>query len=182
MPEPTQRSWRDPVPHRLWILLGLCVVLTAIGFVEFRWIDEVARAQREHAVAALHASVTRFASDFDTELARIHFTFQIPMPARGMDVDAAVQYRLRKWRELAPYPRLISQVQVKMVEPDRSHADSIFSAGIPPLPGRVVIQNRLGVGPVESKDVHGQVIFRTSGPPLPGGIAFRTAGGPGLSI
>src|SRR6266851_1402615 len=126
MPKPTHRSWRDPVPHRRWVLLGLCVALSAIGFVQFRWIDEVARAQREHAVAALHASVSRFTSDFDTEIARIHFTFQVPGPGQSMDMDSALQYRLRKWRELAPYPRLVSQV--KVVESDRRDGPFGFSA------------------------------------------------------
>src|SRR3954463_1698114 len=126
MPEPIQRGWRELIPHRLWVLLGLCVVLSAIGFGQFRWIDEVARAQRERAVAALHASLTRFTSDFDTEIARIHFAFQVPVPGQSEGMDTALQYRWRKWRELAPYPRLISDV--KLLESERGRPELVFGA------------------------------------------------------
>jgi hypothetical protein len=152
MPEPTQRNWRELVPHRLWVLPGLCVVLCAIGFVQFRWIDEVARAQRERAFAALHASLARFTSDFDTEIARIHFTFQIPVPGESTDTEAALQYRLGKWRELAPYPRLISEV--KVMKPERGQPELVFTtnggANGPTLRGGVAFPAGIGAGAVTS--------------------------------
>src|SRR5712691_7043372 len=178
MPEPTHRSWRDPVRRRRWVLLGLCVALSAIGFVQFRWIDEVARAQREHAVAALHASVARFTSAFDTEIARIHFTFQVPVPGQSAETGTP-QYRLRKWRELAPYPRLISEV--KEVEPDRSRAEVIFSAGRPQLPAGAPFVTGSRVAGVISEHRPEGFAFGTGGAQPPGGMVFRTQGGVGVS-
>jgi len=182
MEEQTQRSWRDPVPHRLWALLGLCAVLSAIGYVQFRWIDEVARAQREHAIAALHASLARFTSEFDTEVARIHFAFQVPMPGRSADMAAVVQYRLRRWRELAPYPRLISDV--KVTESDGRIDGPIFQAAAAPLPNDMAFQTGGRVGVVRSGSGQPYVV-RTEGPQHPGrmdGVAFSTMGGVGVSV
>jgi signal transduction histidine kinase len=131
MTEPFSVGRRVPVSHWFWVSLGLCV-LAAIGLVQFRWIDEVANAQREHAVAALHASVGRFASEFDTEITRAHFAFQFAAPEQKSNAAAALQDRRRKWQEFAPYPSLVSEVKL------------VDSAGIPkflqfrttpPLPG-----------------------------------------------
>src|SRR5258708_2627454 len=107
MPEPAQRRWRDPIPHRIWVLLGLCVALSAIGFVQFRWIDEVAKAQRERAVAALQASVTRFATEFDAEITRAHFAFQFPVPGQSSDAATALRDRLAKLRGFGPPAPLV---------------------------------------------------------------------------
>ncbi|MBI2685788.1 MAG: HAMP domain-containing histidine kinase [Acidobacteria bacterium] len=182
MPESTQHRRRDPVPRRLWVLLGLCVVLSAIGFVQYRWIDEVAGAQRERAVAALNASVSRFRSDFDAEIARIHFTFQVPVPGQSSDIAAAMQYRLRKWRELAPYPRLIAEVQV--VESERTHPEFVIR-GIGPSPAvgtafqttdGVVFQAPSGVTPVESGPGRPEFIFRGPRPATTGGVMAEESG------
>jgi signal transduction histidine kinase len=131
MAEPVRRSWRNAIRRWIWILLVLWAVLSAIGFVQIRWIEEVAGAQRQHAVAALQASVIRFASDFDTEITRVHVAFETPSP--GSDATAAWRYRFTMWRESAPYPKLVSEVN--LMEAERAAARLHFNRG-PGLPGQ----------------------------------------------
>jgi len=124
----------------------------------------VARAQREHAVAALHASVTRFTSDFDTRL--LEFTLRLRFRCLAkVRHGRCIAISLSKWRELAPYPRLISQV--KAVESDPRHAPFQVSAR------GVQVSSRSGG--------HGEVTFTAGGPPSPGGVAFQSSGGVGVS-
>ena len=97
------------------MLLGLGAVLSAIGFVQMRWIDEVAKAQRQHAATAIQTAVARFTSDFDAEITRAHLAFEIP----GLEPDtpAGLGTRLAIWRELAPYPKLILDVTLTKTSP-----------------------------------------------------------------
>ena len=105
MPEPARRSLRKSIPRSVWGLLVLSALIFAIGFLQIRWIDEVAKAQRERAAAAIQASVATFTSDFDMEITRVHVAFETANPTA--DPEAALRHRLALWRELAPYPRLV---------------------------------------------------------------------------
>lgn len=152
MTEPARRIWRDPIPRWIWVLLVLGAVLSAIGFVQMRWIDEVAKAQRQHAAAAIQASVVRFASDFDTEITRVHIAFG--NPGLGSDAAAALRYRFTVWRELAPYPKLVSDV--KLAETARAPGPLPFEAR-PGLPGRPGPQ--AGIDLVEMPDGRNLVLM-----------------------
>ena len=60
MTEPAIRRWFNPIPRWIWVLLVLGTILSAIGFVQIRWIEDVAQAQRQHAAAVIQAAVARF--------------------------------------------------------------------------------------------------------------------------
>src|SRR6266404_9100145 len=124
MTEPARRSLRTPISRWTWVLPGLCFVLSGIGFVQLRWIDEVAKAQRERALGAIQAGVARFASAFDGEITRVHLAFETPSPSS--DAAAVLRHRFTMWREMAPYPRLVSEV--KLVEVPRAPGRFHFSA------------------------------------------------------
>jgi signal transduction histidine kinase len=113
--------------------LVLGAILSAIGIVQIRWIEDVATAQRQHAAAVVRAAAERFTSDFDTEITRVHVAFETPSLAS--DALEALQHRFTMWRDLAPYPKLVSEV--KLVEAARPPAPPPFKTrpGLPGQPG-----------------------------------------------
>ncbi|HYZ82771.1 MAG TPA: HAMP domain-containing sensor histidine kinase, partial [Bryobacteraceae bacterium] len=102
-----------------------------IGFVQLRWIEQVAKAQRDSALGAIQAGVSRAASTFDHEITRIHIAFETPNPSS--DAAAVLRDRFAMWRAVAPYPGLVSEV--KLVETARGHGRFPFG-GMPGLPGQ----------------------------------------------
>lgn len=78
------------LPNRPAVSIGLLSVL-AIGLgvlavLQYRWSDEVSKAERERMQAALHDSVSRFRRDFLTDLLEIGWAFRL-RPTTGEEPD-----------------------------------------------------------------------------------------------
>ena len=133
MTEPARRRWRNPIPRWICVLLVLGAILSAIGFVQIRWIEDVAKAQRQHAAAEVQAAVAKLTSDFDTEITRVHVAFE--SPGLASDPPTALRDRFAMWRDLAPNPKLVSDVT--LLEAARRPAPPPFHTrpGLPGQPG-----------------------------------------------
>jgi two-component system sensor histidine kinase SenX3 len=92
--------------RRLWILGGLLLVVCALGWVQYRWINQLAQAHRQAAQANLVRELSNLENDFDIEVTRAFRTFQVP----GGDPNYSERYQ--QWVRRAPYPELILGVYV----------------------------------------------------------------------
>ncbi|HYI94214.1 MAG TPA: ATP-binding protein [Bryobacteraceae bacterium] len=119
--------------HRagFWGLLSLVTLLCFLGFLQYRWIDRLAQAEREREILALRTAATRFASAFDVEITRAQIAFG-PFPIR-FDQGQYLVERARLWSEFAPYPRLVKEVRI--AEGDR--AFRLTTSGLEPVEGDV---------------------------------------------
>jgi two-component system sensor histidine kinase SenX3 len=102
-----RRGWRAYVSPRLWILGILLLVLCALAVLQFRWIDQVAQAERERAKRDLTSAVSNLERDFDIEITRVVATFEFPALNASEFSD-----RYREWLRLSPYPAVIRGVYV----------------------------------------------------------------------
>lgn len=100
-----RREWKAYLSPRLWILGVLLLVLFALAMVQYKWIDQVAQAERQRAKANLTTSLADFERDFDFEITRILVTFQVPA-VNSTDFSE----RYKEWLRHAPYPKLIRGV------------------------------------------------------------------------
>lgn len=91
---------------RFWILGVLLVILLALGFVQYKWIDQLTEAQRQRTEANLTAALSNIESDFDIEITRAFVAFQVPVS----NLSNAEHYE--EWRRHAPYPNLIRGVYI----------------------------------------------------------------------
>jgi len=80
--------------------------------MQYRWIDQLAKAQRQRTRANLSAALSGVESDFDIEITRAFLAFQIPFS----NVSYADRYE--EWLRDAPYPGLVRGVY--LMDPARS--------------------------------------------------------------
>jgi hypothetical protein len=92
------RARRIYFSHRFWILGALFVLLSALALVQYRWINQLAAAQRQREETNLIAALSGLESDFDIEITRAFVVFQAPFA----NVDYAGRYK--EWLRNAPYP------------------------------------------------------------------------------
>jgi signal transduction histidine kinase len=106
------RSWSVGSPRSTWLATALlAVLLVTLAFLQYRWIGEVSRAERQRLRAAFAAAADRFADDLGRDVTRALFTFQ-PGRSREAGGETSVGERWRRWRETAAQPELVSAVYV----------------------------------------------------------------------
>jgi signal transduction histidine kinase len=100
-----RRDWKAYLSPRLWILGILLLLLLALAMVQYDWIDQVAKAERQRAKANLTTALSDFERDFDFEITRVFVTFQFP----ALNI-ADYSERYKEWLRRSPYPKLIRGV------------------------------------------------------------------------
>lgn len=103
------RSW-----HVLAAGLLVCA-LAVLATLQYRWLGEVSRAERERLQASLRSRATQFTSDFDRDLTRLYACFLLdPLSTRrdGLDVPAALAAAWARGQRESDIGRAIEAVYV----------------------------------------------------------------------
>lgn len=102
----------------LLLMAALIALVPLLAVLQFRWLGEVSRAERERMQASLKTAVASFSRDFDGELTRAYLAFQMDRKTlRGRDwQDYAKRYD--QWFLSSAYSQLIAGVF--LVEPDET--------------------------------------------------------------
>lgn len=147
MPLFTDRSRASLVATTVLVLL-----LVVLGTLQYRWLGQVAEAERARARASLAAAAARFAADFDLEIGDIAACF-VPAASPGMSVPARLVARYDCAVSRSGRARLIAEVDY--VE-RRSSGETAFFR-LDPISRRldaldwpaslVTLRNRLERGP-----------------------------------
>jgi signal transduction histidine kinase len=162
-------------------LIALCVALVGVGALEYRWTDELARAEEERLRAAMEAGAARFAGDVGREIGRLHFAFR---PGASSAPDDATRYdrHVMQWAEQATDPHLLRSVllatedggawQLRRLDGDR-FVDAEWTAELAPVRARLESRDFPGPsspGPRLMMDVPAIMVgTRPPRPPEPGG-------------
>ena len=105
-------------------LAVLTVALVVLGHMQYRWIGDLADAERQRMQAGIEFAAHHFSDEFDHELTRMFLAFQLPMP------DATADHLLKRydeWAATARDPKIVRAVYfVPPFEPD--HLQSIDPA------------------------------------------------------
>ncbi|MBV9068278.1 MAG: HAMP domain-containing histidine kinase [Acidobacteria bacterium] len=105
-------------------LTVLAAALIVLGHMQYRWIGDLADAERQRMRTGLEFAAHHFSDEFDHELTRMFLAFQLPMP------DATADHLLRRydeWAAAARDPKIVRAVYfVPPFEPD--HLQSIDAA------------------------------------------------------
>ena len=108
----------------LVLVAALIAMLPLLAVLQFKWLGEVSRAERERMQASLKTAVSNFSQDFDRELTRAHMSFQ--MEASVLRDRAWKEYAkgYDTWLLSAPYPQLVTGVF--LVEPGENRAPRLM--------------------------------------------------------
>lgn len=77
----------------------LGVALVVLGTLQYRWIGQMADAERQRMRAGIEFAAHHYSDDFDHELTRIFLSFQMPLP------EASPEHLLRRYDEWAATER-----------------------------------------------------------------------------
>ncbi|MEM9593123.1 MAG: HAMP domain-containing sensor histidine kinase [Acidobacteriota bacterium] len=127
-PERTGGGWRrriiDAAPW--WAGGGLLALLVVLGWLQYRWLDQVSEADRQRTGATLEASAERVAKDFNGELEELLRAVQpdwrrLGHRRRPADIAespvALLAESFRTWRSGTDYPDLVAGLWLLVFEP-----------------------------------------------------------------
>ncbi len=86
---------------------ALLVLLVLLATLQYRWLGQIADAERHELQARVDEAAHRIAGDFDRELQRAFVHFFID-PRAGATAVGSLPLRARVWRASAQHPELIS--------------------------------------------------------------------------
>ena len=119
---------RAYLTRRLWLFGALLLLLCGLAVGQYRWINQVAEAERQRAKTELATALIELESDFDIEVTRALAIFQTPTANPD---DYAQRYQ--QWQHLAPYPGLLRGVY--SMDPERPGSlPKPLVAGEPAIP------------------------------------------------
>ena len=150
------------ISRQSWLTTTLLVFLVAVlGSLQYRWLGQVADANRLQSKAALETAVQRFADEFNGELSRLFVALKAGRLTRDSEnLGPEVVRALEDWRETADFPELVKGAYLLDAEGFRAvdlHGDangSSVGAGVDPATA-------------SAGDVRAEPTFETS-PPLDG--------------
>src|SRR5215208_1802524 len=94
----------------LILIAALIALLPLLAVLQFRWLGEVSRAERECMQASLKTAVSNFSQDFDREMTRAYLSFQMDASALHDRDWNAYAKRYDAWLQASLYPQLVSAI------------------------------------------------------------------------
>ncbi|QQS47839.1 MAG: HAMP domain-containing histidine kinase [Acidobacteriota bacterium] len=97
-------------PLMLVLALAMLALLPLLAVLQYHWLGEVSRGERERMKSNLEAGAAQFTRDFDREMRNIYLGFQsgIWTPVEGRQAELAGQFD--RWRQSAAHPNLVDQI------------------------------------------------------------------------
>src|SRR4051812_9201332 len=88
-------------------LTVLTAALVVLGTLQYRWIGDLANAERQRMRAGIEFAAHHFSDEFDHELTRMFLAFQLPMPDATAD---HLLHRYDEWAAAARDPKIVRAV------------------------------------------------------------------------
>jgi len=98
-------------------VVSLTVLLVVLAVLQYRWIGEIGKAERERLRAGLEAAAARASGEMDREIGRVWLAFHPGPGENAAERRAELARQLRDWRRAAPVPGLVAGVLVAVGDP-----------------------------------------------------------------
>ena len=116
-----------------WLLtLVLALLLAVMAILQYRWIGEVSRADRERLRRVVGSATHRFADDVDREITDVYVAFLPRFGSSGASVQDQLAERYLRWREVARYPELVAAISVVAEDGNAVHCLDLSSLELEP--------------------------------------------------
>ena len=94
----------------LVLIVALLALLPLLAVLQFRWLGEVSRAERDRMQSSLKTAVANFSQDFDRELMRAYLSFQMDSRTESDRDWSGYARRYDQWAQSTSYPQLVSGI------------------------------------------------------------------------
>ena len=156
-------------------LVALCAGLVGLGVLEYRWTDELARAEQDRLRAGMEAASVRFGDDLSREMGRLVRAFR-PAPWSAAEDQQRYARQVEEWKAEAAEPGLLSSVliardeggswQLRRLDGDRL-VDAEWASELQPINDRLAGRGVTRVSPFVP-EVPALVVGPYPRPPGPG--------------
>jgi signal transduction histidine kinase len=112
------------------LVVALMALVPLLAVLQYRWVGQVSRAERERMRTSLDSAVKNFTEEFDRELVRIYLDLQLDLPSMGGDSTPPPDWRARavrnygsrykRWLAQATHPQLVKEIM--LIEPKKQPA------------------------------------------------------------
>jgi len=140
----------------LWPLVALCAGLIGLGALEYRWTEELARAEQDRLRAGMEAASVRFGDDLSREMGRLMRAFLRPGPWLAAEDEQRYARQVEEWKAEVAEPGLLSSVliardeggswQLRRLDGDRL-VDAEWASELRPIHDRLVGRGVTRVSP-----------------------------------
>lgn len=103
---------RDKLSLTVLLLVLMPILLAILATLQYRWLGEISTAERERMQARLQTDARRFAQDFNGEMTKAYFSFQLDLENAENAEKIAERYEL--WRKQTHFPGLVSEIYVSL--------------------------------------------------------------------
>jgi signal transduction histidine kinase len=106
-------------PMALLLVIALLTLLPSLAVLQYHWLGEVSRGERELMKSNMQVSAAQFCQEFDREVKNAYLHFQTSAYLFGRFPDAALvdaepdrefASRYRRWLDTSPHPRLVGEI------------------------------------------------------------------------
>lgn len=104
------KFWREKFSLTVLLALLLPILLGVLASLQYHWLGEISAAERERMQTRLQTDARRFAQDFNGEMTKAFFAFQLD----SIDAENAdkLAERFALWRRQTEFPALVSEIYV----------------------------------------------------------------------
>lgn len=106
------KFWKRKPPKMLWLVALMVALLGLLATLQYRWLGQVSRGERERLQTSLRAGAARFGQDFNREITRAFLSFQMDSEMLREKNAGDFAERFEQWAKSAPYPKLVSDLYV----------------------------------------------------------------------
>jgi signal transduction histidine kinase len=92
------------------LVMALLALLPLLAVLQYHWLGEVSRGERERMKNNLQASAAQFGQEFDREIKNAFLHFQSGIFSQDETTDAEISEMYRRWQSVAAHPRLVSEI------------------------------------------------------------------------
>lgn len=104
------KFWKSTSPKMLLLVALMLGLLGLLATLQYRWLGQVSRGERERMQVAVRAGATRFSQDFNREVTRAYLNFQMDASMLQEKDWQGYAERFERWNRQAPFPQLVSEV------------------------------------------------------------------------
>lgn len=104
------RDWQYKPSATLLLVILLPMLLIILATLQYRWLTEISRSERERLQTRLQTDAQRFAQEFNAEISKAYFIFQLDAQVWEGNSSDAFAERFDLWNSNAAFPNIISEI------------------------------------------------------------------------